>query len=632
MKIRNVIRIAIFLMLVILVFIVVQTSKRADEERKEEILNQQLQQESMDKLKRAIEAAEKKEDYYSVIKLSKELLNTGYTNNLINLKITDAEQKIIELKLVPIASKAKEFYKRIETLKGVIPYYILQIESIEENLENAKDYEFSKDYNQALDGYQDVIKQCHDLQTLEEQRLGILKNRRSALRLNMIIETSFNSEANNNNLYKEGQEYLKRAELAYQLAKFNSAQSDYNTAVSNMQQSLDFLTQQKEFTVAQQRWNSKIFNTFKSAKAESVDEFYEFLELYSNEQWTKLESEISSAEHAASTNNFSEAAIIYQNSIITFEDVVKTANVNKEKADKQKMEAEKKRAEELKFKEPLSVAEEDVLNEKLVIKAGNSFDIMLSTNVVISMLPIKSGYCSLSDYVQKGDKRVKYKIVLTENFWCSKSETTLAMFLEFLKANGIQDGVEISQFGPFVKDKENKIILSKNKYSRSEEQPVFCVDWNIALKFCEWLNELSKDKRPPNYIFRLPTEAEWIYSGMYEGDTTDEATLSSIAWYSKNSSSTSHRVCTLKPNEFGLYDMYGNVWEWCLDSYSPDFIKSNQPVSTNLVCTAVTNKRVVKGGSWDFTEKALKPLENMGFDKSAKQNAIGFRVVLAPQI
>jgi len=398
-----------------------------------------------------------------------------------------------------------------------------------------------------------------------------------------------------------------------------------------MKQSLDFLTQQKEFTVAQKRWDSKVFKAVKAAKADSVDEFYEFLELYSSDKWTNLKSEISSAELAASTNNFSEAVIIYRNSITAFDDVLNTANVNKEKADKQKIEAEKKIAEELKSTEPLSAAE-NVLNDKLVIKAGNSFDIILSTNVVISMLPIKSGSCSLGDYVEKGDKRIKYKIVLTENFWCSKSETTLAMFLEFLKTKGIQNGVEISQFGPFVKNKENKIVLSKNKYSRSEEQPVFCVDWNIALKFCEWLNEISKDKRPPNYIFRLPTEAEWIYSGMYEGDTNGEETLSSIAWYSKNSSSTSHRVCTLKPNEFGLCDMYGNVWEWCLDSYSPDFIKSSQPVSTNLICTAVTNKRVVKGGSWDFTEKALNPLENMGFDKSAKQNAIGFRVVLAPQI
>jgi formylglycine-generating enzyme required for sulfatase activity len=630
MKTRNVIRIVIFLMLLILVVIVVQTSKRADEERKKEVLSQQLQEKSIDKLKTAIDVAERREDYYSVVKLSKELLNTGYTNNLINLKITHAEQKIVELKLAPIASKAKELYKRIETLKGVIPYYTLQIESIDGILENAKDYEFSQDYNSAIDGYLDVIKQCHDLQTLEVKRLSILKNRRNALRLNMNIETSFKSEANSNNFYKEGQEYLKRAELAYQLAKFNVAQSDYNAAVSKMKQSLDFLTQQKEFNVAQQRWNSKVFNAVKAAKVDSVDEFYEFLELYSADQWTNLKSEIFSAELVASTNNFSEAVIIYRNSIIAFDDVLKTANVNKEKVDKKKVE-EENNAEELKSEEPLSVVE-NVLNDKLVINADKPFDIMLSTNVMISMLPIKSGSCSLGDYVEKGDKQIQYKIVITENFWCSKSETTLAMFLEFLKAEGIQNGIEISQFGPFVKNKENKLVLSKNKYSRFDGQPVFGVDWNIALKFCEWLNEISKDKRPSNYIFRLPTEAEWIYSAMYEGDTTDEVTLSSIAWYSKNSSSTSHRVCSLKPNEFGLCDMYGNVWEWCFDSYSPDFIKSNQPVSTNLVCSAVTNKRVVKGGSWDFTEKALKPLGNMGFDKSAKQNAIGFRVVLAPQI
>jgi formylglycine-generating enzyme required for sulfatase activity len=257
---------------------------------------------------------------------------------------------------------------------------------------------------------------------------------------------------------------------------------------------------------------------------------------------------------------------------------------------------------------------------------------MLSSNVVISMLPIKSGSCTLGDYEKKGDDPSQYKIVLTENFWCAKSETTIAMFLEFLNVDGIPDGVEISPFGAFVKNKEGKLVLSKNKYSRSFEQPMFCVDWNVALKFCEWLNELSKNNRPNKYIFRLPTEAEWTYSAMYEGDTTDEDVLVSIAWYSKNSSSTSHRVCGLIPNEFGLYDMYGNVWEWCVDSYVPGFLKLGGAVSTNKVSTIITEKRVVKGGSWDFTKKALEPLENMGFDKSAKQNAIGFRVVLAPQI
>jgi len=631
MKIRNVISILVFLVFCVLGFVVVRSSRHSEAIRQQQVQEEQQKQEALDTLLGNIDSAEKKEDYYTVVRLSKELLKQGQTNNYINLKIENAEQKIVELKLEPIALKAKDLYKRIDTLKGVLPYYTLQIESIDDNLENAKDYEFSKDYDLAMDEYQDVIKQCQSLQTLEVKRLGILKNRRSALRLSMTIETSFKSSASNNDLYKQGQEYLKRAELAYQLAKFDSAQSDYNAAVSNMKQSLDFMTQQKEFKVAQQRWNSKVFSAIKAGQADSVDEFYGFLGFYASNKWIKLQSEISSADVDASTNNFSGAVIIYKDSLIAFDDVVKTANYNKKKADKEKFEKQKKIEEELKAKEPLSNIE-DALNDELVINADKAFDLMLSTNVVISMLPIKSGSCLLGDYVDKGDERIQYQIVLTENFWCSKSETTVSMFLEFLNAESIPAGVEISPFGAFVKNKDGKLELAKNKYSRSFEQPMFCVDWNTALKFCEWLNDISKDKRPARYIFRLPTEAEWTYSAIYEGDTTKEATLNNIAWYSKNSSSTSHRVCGLEPNEFGLYDMYGNVWEWCIDSYSPDFIKSSQPITTNLVCTAGTNKRVVKGGSWDFTEKALQPLESMGFDKSAKQNAIGFRVVLAPQI
>jgi formylglycine-generating enzyme required for sulfatase activity len=630
MKIKNVISILVFLVFCVLGFVVVRSYRHSEAIRQKQVQEEQQKQETINTLLGNIESAEKIEDYYTVVRLSKELLKQGQTNNYINLKISNAEQKIVERELAPVVKKATDLYARVAPLKGVLPYYTLQVESIDEILEDARDYEFSKDYDLAADEYKDAIKQSQVLQALEIKRLGLLKSRRGTLRLSITIDTNFKVESQSNQIYKDGQEYLKRAELAYQLAKFDVAQSDYNAATSRMKQALDYLTKQKEFKIAKQKWNNKVFNTIKLERLNSELEFYDFLESYASNRWTNLKSEVSKADIAASTNNFTEATIIYKSSLLTFDEILLVAQ-REQHLERKILEEKKQKATKSQSKKVLPKSE-TFINEGLVISDGSPFNLILPSDIAISMLPIKSGACTLGSSDKKGAERIQYQIILTDNFWCSESETTLAMFLEFLNAKGISAGVEISPFGAFVKNKTGKLELAKNKYSRSFEQPMFCVDWNIALKFCEWLNDLSKHKRPDKYVFRLPTEAEWTYSAMYEEDTTNEETLEGIAWYSKNSSSTSHDVCGLEPNEFGLYDMYGNVWEWCLDSYEPNFLTSGGAVLTNKVSTSVTDKRVVKGGSWDFTKKALKPLENMGFDKNAKQNAIGFRVILAPQI
>ena len=153
--------------------------------------------------------------------------------------------------------------------------------------------------------------------------------------------------------------------------------------------------------------------------------------------------------------------------------------------------------------------------------------------------------------------------------------------------------------------------------------PVENVSWNVAQRFIRALNDLMPSTYPRK-TYRLPTEAEWEYAaGGGENNrtkfagTNSEYNLGNYAWYDDNIGT--HQVGTKQPNKLGLYDMSGNVWEWCADLYK-----------SNLSRKSVDSCYVVRGGSWRNDPKYCNVAFRYNYTSGYADNFLGFRLALSP--
>lgn len=170
--------------------------------------------------------------------------------------------------------------------------------------------------------------------------------------------------------------------------------------------------------------------------------------------------------------------------------------------------------------------------------------------------------------------------------------------------------------------------MNPSKFNSGKLFPVEQVNWYEAMDFCAKLNE--KKIAPSGYHFTLPTETQWEYAARggnkskgYKFSGSDN--IDEVAWYKENSDGKTHEVRTKMPNELGIYDMSGNVWEWCLDDYIDDSSKSKPEfVRENDKSTVF---RVDRGGAWDY--KARIALRSK-FEPNGRRLSIGFRIALVP--
>jgi formylglycine-generating enzyme required for sulfatase activity len=165
---------------------------------------------------------------------------------------------------------------------------------------------------------------------------------------------------------------------------------------------------------------------------------------------------------------------------------------------------------------------------------------------------------------------------------------------------------------------------------KGPKNPVENVDWPDCQRFVEKLD--AKLQAAPG-SFRLPTEAEWEYA-CRAGSTTrysfgdSEANLGQYAWFSGNSEEQSHAVGLKKPNARGLYDMHGNLWQWCADRYGCDYYKTSPGNDSSGPSSGTYH--VQRGGSWQFGPEFCRSAAR-SFGPFGSNNIVGFRVASSVQ-
>jgi formylglycine-generating enzyme required for sulfatase activity/uncharacterized protein with von Willebrand factor type A (vWA) domain len=165
---------------------------------------------------------------------------------------------------------------------------------------------------------------------------------------------------------------------------------------------------------------------------------------------------------------------------------------------------------------------------------------------------------------------------------------------------------------------------------KGEDLPVESVSWEDAVQFCERLSQLT------GVQFRLPTEAEWEYA-CRAGTTTeycfgdDEKQLGEYAWYGNNSGNQTHPVGQKLPNKFGLYDMHGNVWEWCQDLWHENYQDAPTDGSAWL-SGGNSGLRVLRGGAWYGNSSYCRSAYRGSYGPGVRINYIGFHVVVSTRM
>jgi formylglycine-generating enzyme required for sulfatase activity len=180
-----------------------------------------------------------------------------------------------------------------------------------------------------------------------------------------------------------------------------------------------------------------------------------------------------------------------------------------------------------------------------------------------------------------------------------------------------------------TQEEYQRVMGSNPSHFKGARNPVAQVSWDDAVEFCRKLSAMPEEKKAGR-AYRLPTEAEWEYA-CRAGSTTEycfgdnESQLGEYAWFDKNAGSKTHPVGEKKPNAWGLYDMHGNVWEWCSDWYS-EYPKG---AVSDPVGPREGSDRVFRGGSWRYGAAFCRSAFRYWYSPSYRYHDDGFRVALS---
>ena len=237
-----------------------------------------------------------------------------------------------------------------------------------------------------------------------------------------------------------------------------------------------------------------------------------------------------------------------------------------------------------------------------VASGSNMISIPVKDGINIEMVKVEAGTFMMGATSEMkdpdDDEKPVHQVILTNDYYMGKYEVTQALW--------------------------EAVMGSNPSIFKGDNLPVETVSWNDCQEFISKLNSMTGRK------FRLPTEAEWEYAArggkksrsyQYSGSSN----ISDVAWYDGNSGSKTHPVGTKQANELGIYDMSGNVYEWCLDWYG-SYSSSSQTNPTGADSGSI---RVFRGGGWYFNARDCRSSFRNYNAPVNRGRILGLRLVLS---
>ncbi|MEI7633692.1 MAG: formylglycine-generating enzyme family protein [bacterium] len=239
--------------------------------------------------------------------------------------------------------------------------------------------------------------------------------------------------------------------------------------------------------------------------------------------------------------------------------------------------------------------------------SGLPYTADLGDGVTMDMVWIKPGSFQMgspdSENGRSPDEGPVHRVEL-DGFWLGKTEVTQAQYEKIMGTN-------------------------PSSFKGDGNLPVERVSWNDAVSFCKKLSGKS------GRTFTLPTEAQWEYACRAGSSTQfcfggSDSGLGDYAWFDGNSGDKTHPVGTKQANAFGLYDMHGNVWEWCRDWHDDGFYKTSGVTARNPENITEAANRVRRGGGWSNDPQDCRSANRFGGVPELRSVHLGFRAAAVP--
>ncbi len=288
----------------------------------------------------------------------------------------------------------------------------------------------------------------------------------------------------------------------------------------------------------------------------------------------------------------------------------------------------------------IQVGKSETINFEVSVPNQQNNSATNSSNLLLpEMVFVQGGTFTMGCTAEQGsdctvDKKLAYGVTLS-SYHIGKYEVTFNQFRLFIERTGYRTDADKEGWSNIWNgtafEKNNGVNWQYNAFGNKrsyteDNHPVIHVSWNDAEAYCEWLSKES------GKTYRLPTQAEFEYAarGGYKSKAyrySGSNDINNVAWYSDNSGGKTHIVGQKAANELGVYDMSGNVSEWCSDWYRDSYYSS--PVNNPQGPSSGSN-RVLRGGNWLSIEQVCRVSYRGSDFPNRRAGTIGFRLVLVP--